>query len=192
MTNVRLRGWPKLPGVSAFPELNVRTYVRAAAKGAENDPRPGVWFFSLDATSRLAVLTARALFHLPYFAATMRVDARDDAVAYECTRRRASSTAGADAARFLACYRPTGGPSPPQPGSLEHFLTERYCLHTADRRRRLVTVEIHHPPWPLQPAEAEIGENTMAAASGLPLPATPPLLHFSRRQDVVVWAPSAG
>jgi hypothetical protein len=77
-----------------------------------------------------------------------------------------------------------------QPGSIEHFLAERYCLYTADQKERIIRCEIHHPPWPLQPAEAEIPENTMAVAAGMTIAdLKPELLHFSRQQEVVVWAP---
>jgi uncharacterized protein YqjF (DUF2071 family) len=177
MTNVTARGWPNLPRVSAFPELNVRTYVRARGK-------PGVYFFSLDAASRLAVRAARLLFHLPYFEATMRISASDGAIAYLSRRR---DSAGGRPAAFECRYAPAGKPARPVSGTLEHFLTERYCLHTADRRGRIVTVDIHHPPWPLQPARADFTLNTMAAAAGFQLPDVQPLLHFARRQDVVIW-----
>ena len=73
------------------------------------------------------------------------------------------------------------------PATLEHFLTERYCLYTVGRSGRVRRVDIHHPPWPLQDAEAEMPVNTMAAAAGIDLPDTPPILHFSKRQDMVGW-----
>ena len=178
MSNVAPRGTPALPWVSAFPELNVRTYVRAAGKS-------GVYFFSLDAARALAVLTARTLFALPYFLASMQVETRDGTVHY-ASRRMASGVR----AELSAAYRAAGAPSAPVPGSLEHFLTERYCLFTVDRRRRVSSVEIHHPPWPLQAAEAEIAINTMADASGIRLPSRPALLHYARRQDMVAWLPA--
>lgn len=174
MTNVAPRGVPSLPYVSAFPELNVRTYVT-------RDAKPGVYFFSLDAGSAVAVAAARALFGLPYYTATM--DVRDAGGAIEYTSRRE----GGLAAEFAASYTPSGSARPPQQGSLEYFLTERYCLYTVDDARCVHRVEIHHPPWPLQPANADIRVNTMAAAAGIRLPETAPLLHFSRRQDMVGW-----
>jgi uncharacterized protein len=87
---------------------------------------------------------------------------------------------------FEGRYRPTGAPDPAPPGSLEHFLTERYCLYALDDGETLHRAEIHHPPWPLQRAEAEISLNTMAPRS-IELPDEPPLVHFSARQDVVIW-----
>ena len=177
MTNVAPRGVPPIPFVSAFLELNVRTYVTLHDK-------PGVYFFSLDASSSLAVAAARTLFHLPYFAATMSVDAQGGRFVYASSRQ----TRMDGAAEFAATYRPIGSVQKPQPGSLEYFLTERYCLYTVDRQFRAKRLEIHHPPWPLQVAEATIAVNTMADAAGIRLPSTEPLLHFVRRQDMVAWA----
>lgn len=177
MTNVAPRGVPALPWVSAFPELNVRTYVRVGAK-------PGVYFFSLDAGNPLAVGAARSLFQLPYYTADMHVDIVGLKVSYR-SRRTGSGTA--TAAVFEAEYQPVGPTSPPSPGTLEAFLTERYCLYTVDSAFTLHRLEIHHPPWALQPAEASIRENTMAEANGLRLPPLAPLLHFAKRQDMVAW-----
>ncbi len=177
MSGVRLRGLPALPGASAFPELNVRTYATPRGGGA-----PGVWFFSLDAASALAVAVARRWFHLPYFRSRMSCDADGDGLRYECLRRQR----GAPAAEFRACYRPAGRAAPARPGSREHFFAERYCLYAVDARGRLQRGDVQHAPWPLQPAQAELQHNTMAAALGLALPATPPLLHFARRLDVRV------
>jgi uncharacterized protein YqjF (DUF2071 family) len=174
MSNVTARGVPPLPWISAFPELNVRTYVRAAGK-------PGVFFFSLDAANPLAVKAARTLFNLPYFAADMEVVSSGSYVIYRSHRR------SSQAALFQAEYGPTGLAGPPQAGSLEEFLTERYCLYAPNRAGALRRLEIHHPPWALQPAEARISVNTMAAAAGLSLPDIPPLLHFAKRQDMVGW-----
>jgi uncharacterized protein len=176
MTNVAPRAMPALPRLSAFPELNVRTYVTV-------DGKPGVYFLSLDAANSLAVRVARLLFSLPYHTADMRVGAVEDWVTYSSRR---SGTTGPPA-QFTGRYRPTGAPVPPRFGTLEHFLTERYCLYTTDRRGRAYRLEIHHKPWPLQSADAAVWANTMADASGCPLPDVPPLLHFSRRQDVVAW-----
>ena len=174
MTNVAPRFVPSLPWLSAFPELNVRTYVTAHGKA-------GVYFFSLDAANSLAVAGARLFFHLPYFAADMAVVPREDAIGYASHR----VGGGAD---FVGSYRPTGPVFAPRPGTLEHFLTERYCLHTLDRAGRVCTVEIHHPAWALQTAEAEVAINSMASAAGVRLPETAPLLHFARRQDMIGWA----
>ena len=173
MTNVAPRGVPPVPLVSSFPELNVRTYVSV-------EGRPGVYFFSLDAGNALAVAAARTLFGLPYFSADMQVAEVGGRVHYRSERSGGGAT-------FEASYRAVGLAQAPRPGTLEHFLTERYCLYTAGPDRRVSRVEIHHPAWPLQAAEAEIHVNTMGEAAGLALSASPTLLHFARRQDVVAW-----
>jgi uncharacterized protein len=178
MTGVRLRFTPALPWLSAFPELNVRTYVSFGGK-------PGVWFFSLDAANPLAVAAARAWFGLPYFWARMHCVEKDGWVSYRSERKHP----GAPAAVLKASYRPLGKTFQPQGGSLEHFLTERYRLYATKSGGRIYRGEIHHPAWSLQMAEAEITENSMAEAAGVSLPSGRPLLHFARRQDMVAWAP---
>jgi uncharacterized protein len=179
MSGVWMRGTIAIPGLSRFPELNVRTYV-------VRDGKPGVWFFSLDAANALAVWGARTAFHLPYFLAEMCCEENAGGIRYRSHRmdRKARN------ASLEANYRPAGEVFTALPGSIEHFLAERYCLYTADKKGRILRCEIHHAPWPLQPAEASFQENTMAAAAGIAIPNGPPeLLHFSRRQEVVVWAP---
>ena len=173
MTNVAPRITPALPWISAFPEINVRTYVRVHG-------RPGVYFFSLDAANPLAVWFARMFFHLPYHSAS--IDVRRGGGTIEYHSRRAEG-----GAEFHARYGPMGEAAKPVKGSLEHFLAERYCLYTVDAANRLFSVDIHHPPWPLQPAAADIEVNTLAQAAGIRLPSIAPLLHFARRQDVVNW-----
>jgi len=178
MRNVAPRGVPALPWLSAFPELNVRTYVRAGDK-------PGVYFFSLDAANPVAVHVARRWPRLPYFHASMQVERAPDAtVSYRSRRRDAGRPA-----ELVASYRPAGASFSPQPGTLEYFLTERYCLYGRDRHARPYRLEIHHPAWTLQIATAEFQRNSMADAAGLTLPAVAPLLHFATRQDMVGWAP---
>jgi uncharacterized protein YqjF (DUF2071 family) len=179
MTNVAPRGIPAVPGISAFPELNVRTYVRAGDK-------PGVFFFSLDAGSALAARAARTVLNLPYFSAAMTVKKAGETIEYESARRSRRRPAV-----FAAKYARRGSAYYADPGSLAYFLTERYCLYNVDRRGRPYRLDIHHPPWPLQPAEAEITRNSMAEAAGIPLPDIPPVLHFAKRQDMVAWLPAA-
>jgi uncharacterized protein len=178
MSGVRLRWTPNVPWLSAFPELNVRTYV-------VTDGKPGVWFFSLDAGNAVAVAIARAWFHLPYFRARMNCEDRGGWIEYCSERTHRGATAGALQGR----YRAVGEVFQPRPGTLEHFLTERYCLYAADSAGRILRGEIHHYPWQLQIAEATFQRNTMTEASGLALPRGEPLLHLARRQDVAVWAP---
>src|ERR1700719_2414268 len=177
MTAVRLRWTPPLPWLSAFPELNVRTYVTAQGK-------PGVWFFSLDAANALAVVAARLTFHLPYFRARMKCREVAGWIEYQSHR----SHSGAPDAEFDGRYRGVGEFFRAHPGTLAHFLTERYCLYSATPKGRIYRGEIHHPPWLLQVAEARFMQNSMAEAAGLAMPVERPLLHFARRQDMVAWA----
>lgn len=193
MSGIRHRLLPPIPWHSAFPELNVRTYVRA-----ERDGRPGVWFFSLDAPNRIAVRTARAVFGLAYMNARMSARRRDGWMEYRSRRAGAHTSlaygpATTRAAEFEGRYRPVGGPLDAAAGSLESFLIDRYCLY-AWRRGRLVRGEIHHAPWPLQRAEARISLNTMGGPLGIDLPGLerhsgPPLMHYAERLEVVAWSP---
>ncbi len=84
-------------------------------------------------------------------------------------------------------FQTLGAVRPPEPGTLEHFLTERYCLYTVDKRVHACRLDIHHPRRSLQDAEADLRVNTMAEAAGLRLPGMAPLLHFAKRQDMVAW-----
>ena len=155
ITGLRARGMVPMPGLSAFNELNVRTYVRAA------DGKPGVWFFSLDATSRLAVRAARRMYRLPYFDA--RIDASTRAASridVECARH------GEAGKVFSGVFRPTGEPAAAAGGSLELFLAERYCLY-AEGGEKLWRAEIHHGPWVLRAGEAEIDLNSIAPVRAL-------------------------
>jgi uncharacterized protein len=176
MSYVRPRGVPPIPGISAFPELNVRTYVTLGGKA-------GAYFFSLDAGNRLAVALARATYHLPYMRAQMRCARTGDIVTYASHRIHP----GEPPAAFEATYRPTGPVFTTAPDSLDAWLTERYCLYAVTPAGHVYRGEIHHGPWPLQPAEAEIRVNTMASAAGIALPDIPPRLAYAHRQEVLIW-----
>lgn len=172
---LRLRGTPPPPLISSFPEINVRTYVTV-------DGKPGVYFFSLDADSRAAVLVARRAYRLPYFRSRISVSAADGEFHYSAKRIDDDGPP----AEFDASYRPLGDPAPAQPGTLERWLTERYCLYTLDDEQGVCRGEIHHPPWPLRDASARIRRNTMAEQIGVELTGEP-VLHYSARQDVALW-----
>jgi uncharacterized protein len=182
MTGVRWRGLPPVPGASAFPELNLRTYVRVGDK-------PGVYFFSLDAGNPLAVAAARLFLGLPYYWARMRSEPFGAGFSYSSER----GTEGRDPVVFRAYYEPDEKVFVAIPGTLEHWLIERYCLYTV-RDGRVDRLEIDHDPWPLQHAHARIERNELPAAAGLALDGgSPDLLHFARRLDVRAWRPrSAG
>ena len=181
MDRIKLRGLPSIPGARHFPEVNLRTYVR--------DPRggmPGVYFLSIDASNFFGSAAARLLYNLPCHWAEMRHEQRSEReFAFYSRRRFASSEV-----IFKARYRglgPTKKLAESRAGSLEYFLTERYCLFTLDRDGELARASIHHVPWPLEQAEAEIERNDLAAAMGLKLPKSEPVLHYSRRMAIYVW-----
>ncbi len=179
MRGIRSRWGPAVPGLSSFAELNVRTYATVGG-------RPGVYFFSLDAAHRLGVRVARWRFNLPYFDAAMQCEREGDTVRYT-SRRTHRATPPAE----LACrYRPVGGELPAaEPGTLDHFLTERYCLYVPDRRGRLTRGEIDHARWPLRAAEATFEELAMTRLLGLLLEDEPAHLRYASRVDVHAWTP---
>lgn len=177
MAGVSARYLPDVPGLSAFPELNLRLYVEAEGK-------PGVWFISLDTSNRLAVWAARRGFHLPYFHADMRVTSEGQHVVYRSVRRDSTQRVA-----FAGSYAPASSVRHAAPGGIEHFLTERYCLYTTGADGALLRADVHHPPWPLQDALLELEENAIAQPQGIALEGPPALLHFSRRIDVVGWLP---
>jgi uncharacterized protein YqjF (DUF2071 family) len=178
MTGIRHRLLAPVPGLCAFHELNVRTYVKRNGKA-------GVWFFSLDAANPLAVFGARRTFHLRYFHARMRSAAPspDGEVTYESVRTHR----GEPPARFVGRYCGAGDVFRATPGTLDHFLTERYCLYAVDPAGRILRGDIHHAPWPLRRGEAELSVNTMTCPLGLELPDVKPLVHVVHRVDAVAW-----
>jgi uncharacterized protein len=174
MRGVRPRYTVEMPGMSNFLELNVRTYV-------VKDGIPGVYFFSLDCSNPVAVFVARKFYHLPYYNATMKLSSEDHAVKYY-SRRAASG------AVFDGSYQPQGPIFKSSPGSIERFLTERYCLYTTDQNGQCYRGVIHHEMWPLQSAEAEIRANDLVQKQlGITLPNVQPLLHYSENIDTVEW-----
>lgn len=178
MSGVRFRALPPVPTASTFPELNVRTYVRPP----QSPDKPGVYFFSLDAASVLAVLGARAGAGLPYFWAEMTAEIAGEEVRYSSLRRQSRHRA-----ELLTTYRPTG-PVSEGKTELERFLTERYCLYVL-RSGHVHRIQIHHLPWPLQPAQADFRVNTMAAVHGIELPTEQPVLQFSKFLEVYIFPP---
>lgn len=173
MEDIRPRGAPL--GLS-FPEVNLRTYVEPADGGDR-----GVYFFTLEAADRLGVMTARLGFRLAYHHAEMSVDERDGEVTFQSYRPASRDAA---AAHFDATYRPTGDPSPPEPGSLTEFLVENYRFYTDEWP--VVIGVIDHDPWPIQDVEAEIRANTLFEACGFDRPDGDPLLHYAK--DITVTA----
>lgn len=175
MSGVAPRTLPDVPRLSAFPELNLRTYVTV-------DGVPGVWFYSLDIPEPLPVLLARTFFYLPYNLARMWMQREGDVTRYASLRTQADAPAG----RFAAAYRPVESEFQAAPGTLEDWLTNRLALYSADQQGHVYRGHIQHAPWPLRRAEAVITENTLADRLGVNLEGQPHLLH-AKRLDVRAW-----
>ncbi len=176
VTGARLVFLPPLPGVSSFDEINVRTYVHLRGRD------PGVWFFSLDASSRLAVAAARGLFKLGYRYADIRAEVDGETVRFE-SRRIAPGPLPA-ACEFE--YAPRGAVAHAVPGTFEHFLVERYVLYAADGDR-LYRGRVHHEPYPLQGATVAGLSQDLVQAAGLPAPKGEPLAHYASAVDVEIF-----
>lgn len=174
MTGVRLRGVPPIKGIDQFPELNVRTYVTIAGK-------PGVYFFSLDATKLLAVWGARAFYHLPYKHADMDMKQHESTVNFNSTRK------SSDEVKFVCTYRPISESIRPVKGTFEEWMAERYCLYTVNKKGVPLRCDILHQPWMIQEAEAEIIHNTLLTKQGIRIENDQPILHFSKRAEVRAW-----
>lgn len=170
------RWCPSLPLLSQFLELNVRTYVTC-------DGKPGVWFFSLDAASRVAVRVARATFNLPYMDATMSLSRESDGSRIYQSKR---THRGEPPATYEATYVCDGDFHRAEPGSFEHWLTARYCLYSSGRNGRLYRGEIDHPPWQLAPASYVERTNTMGQPYGFEFDGDPHLL-VAKSVSVRAW-----
>jgi uncharacterized protein YqjF (DUF2071 family) len=179
MSGVRPVYLPAISGLSDFHETNLRTYVHVGGRD------PGVWFFSLDAANSLAVRLARRFFHLPYHRATMAMaNGADGLITYRSERRWPAPTPATLALR----YGPAGPVARAQPGTLEHFLAERYVLYAHAPDGRLFRGRVHHSPYPLQRGRCEALEENLLAAAGIARPQVAPLAHFARGVEVDVFA----
>jgi uncharacterized protein YqjF (DUF2071 family) len=177
MTGVRPVGFPAVRRVSDFHEVNVRTYVHYQGRD------PGVWFFSLDAANALAVRIARSLWCLAYHFARMSLKTSENGrISYRSERLWPEPTpASCDLE-----YQPTGTPTKSTPGTLEHFLAERYVLY-ARRRANLYLGRVHHTPYPLQTAELNRLDESLLLASGILRPDVPPLVHYASEVRVKIF-----
>lgn len=182
MLDTRPRLTPAIPGVSNFLELNVRTYVTDPRSSPEAAHKPGVYFFSLDCDSALAVASARAAYHLNYIEARMSFTRSDDGNRFEMRSERMEAS-------FAAQYGPRGNPYHTKTGTLERFLTDRYCLYADSSSGGLYRAEIDHEPWTLRSAEAVVEVNTMAAPLGIELPRVCPLVQYAEKLEVHGWLP---
>lgn len=181
LDRIKLRGVPPIPGARRFPDLNLRTYVRDQFTGTA-----GFYCFSIDATNLLAVAVARAIYHLPYHWAEMRMEPRTEREFAFYSRRKFADRP----VIFKARYRglgPTHRSAEMRSGSFEHFFTERSCVFSQNRAGQPIRASLHYIPWPLEDAEAEIEQNDLPASIGVDLPEGEPVLHYSRRLAVYVW-----
>lgn len=182
LTGVRPILTPPLPWISTFHEINVRTYVHLDGRD------PGVWFFSLDASSTIAVAAARAAYRLPYFEAEMELRTGAGALPeIELDSRRIDARGVLPANAHLR-YRAVEGPvRPAAPGTLEHFLIERYILYTEDEQHQLYRARVHHQPYPVQRAEVRHLEETMIWSAGVRRAEQPAMRHYAREVNVKVY-----
>ena len=167
--------WVPSALANAFLETNLRTYVRGP------DGEPGIYFFSLEAASPIAVAGARLGFGLPYFLAAMSRQVSGDRIAY-ASRRRLGPPAQ------LAVTWTVGAPTGTAAPGREHFLIERYTLYV-ERRAGLFRGRVRHAPYPLRRATIETLSETLLAAAGLPAPDGPPLCQHSPGVDVEILPP---
>lgn len=182
MTGVRPVLTPPLPWISAFHEINVRTYVH------HKDANPGVWFFSLDASSTIAVAAARAMYHLPYFNAAIDFAAEGQTLPDVRFVTHREDSRGAMPANAHIHYRPAEGPVGPAPeGTLEYFLVERYILYSIDDAHRLHRARVHHQPYPVQRADVLELDETLIWAAGIKRSDDVPLRHYAREVNVKIY-----
>ena len=175
MQAVRPRGLPAGAGLDLL-ETNVRTYVHL------NGRDPGVYFFSLDASSLLAVVGARILTGLPYFPASARLRAfSNGAVEYDLVRR------GRSRPSLSVLYQPAEEPGTSPVSTLEFFLLERYLLYVR-RGRSLWRGRVHHRPYPVRGARVVRLQDELVKAAGLPQPdGLPAEVHYSPGVDVELF-----
>ena len=182
LTGVRPVMTPPLPWISSFHEVNVRTYVHL--DGID----PGIWFFSLDASITIAVAAARAAYRLPYFDSQIAFSASEHALPDIAFESRRTDPRGATPASSKLLYRPEEGPAgAARPGSIEHFLIERYILYTEDESHVLHRARVHHQPYPVQKAEVSHLEETLVWAAGIRRQEQPAMRHYARGVDVKVY-----
>jgi uncharacterized protein len=169
----RLRALPAVPGFSQFHELNVRTYVHREGRD------PAVWFFSLDAASPLAAAFARLSVRLPYCYARISRGTDGNRMTYESTRLFPPQ-----AASFSASWSFGRASAAAEPGTLGHFLVERYLLFSRALASKLIRLQVHHPPWQLHEVESLVVQETLAKGDGLGALEGTPLAHYSDGIDV--------
>lgn len=183
MTGVRPSLTPPLPGLSSFHEINLRTYVHRKRKD------PGVWFFSLDAASTIAVAAGRTGYHLPYYHSQIELveSTKNGRTVIDWSSQRDDSR-GPMPANSRCIYGPEEGPTTAAiPGTLEHFLVERYILYARDESHRLYSARVHHQAYPLQRAEVSSLDETLIWAAGIKRSGAAPIRHYAREVNVKIY-----
>jgi uncharacterized protein YqjF (DUF2071 family) len=187
MSGVRARFVPPLPGLSCFCETNVRTYVHLRGRD------PGVWFFSLDASNSPAVWFARRYWHLPYYRSRMTLARRDDTLEYSSRRAAEPNPCGYHVQAEIGPLLGTGIADSPLPagralpGTLEHFLIERYILYVTDPAGKLLAGRVHHAPYPIRDVRSLSLDESMLSAAGLARPEAPAHVAFSDGVQVEIF-----
>lgn len=182
LTGARPPLMPPLPWISSFHEINLRTYVHLDGR------EPGVWFFSLDASSAIAVAAARAAYKLPYFEADIDFSVSDGANPVVSMHSRRTDSRGAMPANAHLRYQAVEGPAAPvSPGTLEHFLIERYVLYAQDEQRQLHRARVHHAPYPVQRLDVLELDETLIWAAGIRRQENIAHRHYAREVNVKVY-----
>ena len=182
LTGVRPVMAPPLPWISNFHEINVRTYVHLRGRD------PGIWFFSLDASSTLAVAAARAAYKLPYFHSNIEFTASNDPLPAVSFDGKRDDPSGARPANARIRYTPMEGiVTRASPGTIDHFLVERYILYTTDKEHHLHRARVHHLPYPIQRADVLECDETLIWAAGIRRSRDNPLRHYAREVNVKVY-----
>jgi uncharacterized protein len=173
---IYFRGLSPISVVLKFPEVNLRTYV-------QHKEKPGVFFLSLDVANWASLSIAKRWYHLPYCKA--KISYRKEGNIFHCQSvRKGNSNIPIT---FKGSFTPDSVSYFPEEGTIDHWLTERSCLYSQDRRGNIYCGDIHHKPWPLQKATAEISNNTLPTPFGINISEKKPILHFSNGVDTLFW-----
>jgi uncharacterized protein YqjF (DUF2071 family) len=175
VTELRLMSLPPIPGLDSFNEINVRTYVH-------HNGKPGIWFFSLDASKLIPVIAARLFYQVPYFSAEIDFQQAENDFSVEMTRTTNRNV------RFKARWKKGTRLRDPDAESLAFFLVERYCFF-AELGNSLMMTRVYHQPWILDEAIVGSYESSLIGSLGLPEPVGEPLAHFSEGVTTQIWDP---
>ncbi|MFD0770574.1 YqjF family protein [Bacillus sp. CGMCC 1.60114] len=176
MGGIYPRNFPFISITPRFSEVNVRTYV-------QYDGKPGVYFLSLDVQNWASYTIAKRWYRLPYYPAQISFQNEDKTIHCQSIRKGKINTQIA----FNGSFIPSPEVNFANTGTIDHWLTERYCLYSADKRGNIYCGEIHHSPWPLQKIETEIGMNTLFSPFHSGLSKEKPISHFSKGIDSLIW-----